>query len=161
MSAGEDRVTRTDVRSPVRGTVKQINLNTLGGVVRPGESILEIVPLDDTLLIEARIRPADIAFLHPGQKAMVKITAYDFSIFGGLEGVVEAISADTIEDDNGESFFKVKLRTQKNAITYRSEELPIIPGMTASIDILTGKKSVLAYLLKPILRAKQNALRER
>ncbi len=161
MSAGEDRVTRTDVRSPVRGTIKQINLNTIGGVVRPGESILEIVPLDDTLLIEARIRPADIAFLHPGQKAMVKITAYDFSIFGGLEGVVEAISADTIEDDNGESFFKVKLRTQKNAITYRNEELPIIPGMTASIDILTGKKSVLAYLLKPILRAKQNALRER
>ncbi len=161
MSAGEDRVTRTDVRSPVRGTIKQINLNTIGGVVRPGESILEIVPLDDTLLIEARIRPADIAFLHPGQKAMVKITAYDFSIFGGLEGVLEAISADTIEDDNGESFFKVKLRTQKNAITYRGEELPIIPGMTASIDILTGKKSVLDYLLKPILRAKQNALRER
>lgn len=161
MSAGEDRVTRTDVRSPVRGTIKQINLNTLGGVVRPGESILEIVPLDDTLLIEARIRPADIAFLHPGQKAMIKITAYDFSIFGGLEGVLEAISADTIEDDNGESFFKVKLRTQKNAISYRSEELPIIPGMTASIDILTGKKSVLAYLMKPILRAKQNALRER
>ncbi len=161
MSAGEDRVTRTDVRSPVRGTIKQINLNTLGGVVRPGESILEIVPLDDTLLIEARIRPADIAFLHPGQKAMIKITAYDFSIFGGLQGVLEAISADTIEDDNGESFYKVKLRTQNNAITYRGEELPIMPGMTASIDILTGKKSVLAYLLKPILRAKQNALRER
>ncbi|MBE0577680.1 MAG: HlyD family type I secretion periplasmic adaptor subunit [Desulfuromonadales bacterium] len=161
MSAGEDRVTRTDVRSPVRGTIKQINLNTIGGVVRPGESILEIVPLDDTLLIEARIRPADIAFLHPGQKAMIKITAYDFSIFGGLEGIVEAISADTIEEDNGESFFKVKLRTRKNALSYRGEDLPIIPGMTASIDILTGKKSVLAYLLKPILRAKQNALRER
>ncbi len=161
MSAGEDRVTRTDVRSPVRGTIKQINLNTIGGVVRPGESILEIVPLDDTLLIEARIRPADIAFLHPGQKAMIKITAYDFAIFGGLDGVLEAISADTIEDDDGESFYKVKLRTQKNAIAYRGEELPIMPGMTASIDILTGKKSVLAYLLKPILRAKQNALRER
>jgi adhesin transport system membrane fusion protein len=161
MSAGVDRVTRTDVRSPVRGTIKQINLNTIGGVVRPGESILEIVPLDDTLLIEARIRPADIAFLHPGQKAMIKITAYDFSIFGGLEGTVEAISADTIEEDNGESFFKVKLRTRKNALGYRGEDLPIIPGMTASIDILTGKKSVLAYLLKPILRAKQNALRER
>jgi adhesin transport system membrane fusion protein len=161
MSAGEDRVTRTDVRSPVRGTIKQINLNTIGGVVRPGESILEIVPLDDTLLIEARIRPADIAFLHPGQKAMVKITAYDFAIFGGLDGTLEAISADTIEDDDGESFYKVKLRTQKNAIAYRGEELPIMPGMTASIDILTGKKSVLAYLLKPILRAKQNALRER
>jgi adhesin transport system membrane fusion protein len=149
------------VRSPVRGTIKQINLNTIGGVVRPGESILEIVPLDDTLLVEARIRPADIAFLHPGQKAMIKITAYDFSLFGGLEGFLEAISADTIEEDNGESFFKVKLRTQKNAISYRGEDLPIIPGMTASIDILTGKKSVLAYLLKPILRAKQNALRER
>jgi adhesin transport system membrane fusion protein len=161
MSAGEDRVTRTDIRSPVRGTIKQINLNTIGGVVRPGESIMEIVPLDDTLLIEARIRPADIAFLHPGQKAMIKITAYDFSIFGGLDGVLEAISADTIEDDDGESFYKVKLRTQKNAISYRGEELPIMPGMTASIDILTGKKSVLAYLLKPILRAKQNALRER
>lgn len=161
MSAGEDRVTRTDVRSPVRGTIKQINLNTIGGVVRPGESILEIVPLDDTLLIEARIRPADIAFLHPGQKAMVKITAYDFSIFGGLEGVVEAISADTIEDEKDESFYKVKLRTKENAIRYRGEELPIIPGMTASIDILTGKKSVLSYLLKPILRMKQNALRER
>ena len=130
-------------------------------MVRPGESILEIVPLDDTLLIEARIRPADIAFLHPGQKAMIKITAYDFSIFGGLDGVLESISADTIEDDDGESFYKVKLRTQKNAIAYRGEELPIMPGMTASIDILTGKKSVLAYLLKPILRTKQNALRER
>jgi adhesin transport system membrane fusion protein len=161
MSAGKDRVTRTDVRSPVRGTIKQINLNTIGGVVRPGESILEIVPLDDTLLIEARIRPADIAFLHPGQKAMVKITAYDFSIFGGLEGVLEAISADTIEEDNGDSFFKVKLRTQKSAISYRGEDLPIIPGMTASVDILTGKKTILAYILKPILRAKQNALRER
>ena len=115
----------------------------------------------DTLLIEARIRPADIAFLHPGQKAMIKITAYDFSIFGGLEGVVEAISADTIEDEKGESFYKVKLRTRKNAISYRGDDLPIIPGMTASIDILTGKKSVLAYVLKPILRAKQNALRER
>ena len=161
MSAGEDRVTRTDVRSPVRGTIKQLNLNTIGGVVRPGESILEIVPLDDTLLIEARIRPADIAFLHPGQKAMVKITAYDFSIFGGLDGFVEAISADTIEDDNGESFFKVKLRTQKNAITYHNEELPIIPGMTVEADILTGKKTILAYLLKPVLRAKQYALTER
>ena len=161
LSAGNDRVTRTDIRSPVRGTIKQINLNTIGGVVRPGESILEIVPLDDTLLIEARVRPSDIAFLHPGQKAMVKITAYDFSIFGGLEGVLEAISADTIEEDDGESFYKVKLRTNKNAINYRGEELPIIPGMTASIDILTGKKSILAYLLKPILRSKQNALRER
>lgn len=161
MSAGEDRVTRTDVRSPVRGTVKQVNLNTLGGVVKPGEPIMEIVPLDDTLLVEARIRPADIAFLRPGQKAMVKITAYDFSIFGGLEGVVEAISADTILDDKGEHFYRVKLRTQTGTINYQGENLPIIPGMTASVDILTGEKSVLSYLLKPILKIKQNALRER
>ena len=161
MAAGEDRVTRTDVRSPVRGTVKQLLLSTVGGVVRPGESIMEIVPLDDTLLIEARIRPADIAFLHPGQKAMLKISAYDFSIFGGLEGYVEAISADTIEDERGESFYNVKLRTKTNTMIYRGESLPIIPEMTASVDILTGKKSVLAYLMKPILRMKQNALRER
>lgn len=161
LAAGQDRVTRTDVRSPVRGTVKQIVLNTVGGVVKPGEPIMEIVPLDDTLLIEANITPADIAFLHPGQKAMIKITAYDFSIFGGLEGVVEQISADTIENQKGESFYKVKLRTQASALIYRGEKLPIIPGMTASVDILTGKKSVLDYLLKPILKAKENALRER
>lgn len=161
LSAGQDRVKRTDVRSPVRGTVKQVILNTAGGVVKPGEPILEIVPLDDTLLIEANIKPADIAFLHPGQKAMVKITAYDFSIFGGLEGSVEQISADTIENQKGESFYKVKLRTKASAIVHRGEKLPIIPGMTASVDILTGKKSVLDYLLKPILKAKENALRER
>jgi len=162
MSAGEDRVTRTDVRSPVRGTVKQLHLNTLGGVVKPGEPIMEIVPLDETrLFIEARVRPADIAFLRPGQKAMIKITAYDFSIYGGLEGVVEAISADTIEDEKGEHFYKVKLRTQTGTLNYHGENLPIIPGMMASVDILTGKKSVLSYLLKPILKMKQNALRER
>ncbi|WP_290924336.1 HlyD family type I secretion periplasmic adaptor subunit [Halodesulfovibrio sp.] len=161
MTAGHDRVTRTDLRAPVRGTVKQIAANTLGGVIRPGDTILEIVPLDDTLLVEARVRPADIAFLHPGQKAMIKITAYDFSIYGGLEGSVEQISADTIEDKRGESFYLVKLRTKTNTIVYRGENLPIIPGMTTSVDILTGKKSVLDYLLKPILKAKQNALRER
>lgn len=161
MAAGHDRVTRTDLRAPVRGTVKQIAANTLGGVIRPGDTILEIVPLDDTLLIEARVRPADIAFLHPGQKAMIKITAYDFSIYGGLQGFVEQISADTIEDKRGDSFYLVKLRTKTNTIMYRGENLPIIPGMTTSVDILTGKKSVLDYLLKPILKAKQNALRER
>lgn len=161
MSAGEDRVTRTDVRSPVRGTVKQLNVTTVGGVLRPGEPIMEIVPLDDSLLIEARVRPADIAFLHPGQKAMVKISAYDFSTFGGIEGFVEAISADTIEEESGESFYKVKLRTKTNAMTYHGEDLPIIPGMTASVEIMTGTKSVLTYLTKPILRMKQNALRER
>jgi len=161
MSAGIDRVTRTDVRSPVKGIVKKIIINTLGGVVQPGESIMEVVPLDDTLLVEAEVKPADIAFLHPDQKAQVKITAYDFSIYGGLEGTVEHISADTIEDDRGENFYLVKVRTTKNAMEYRGERLPIIPGMTAQVDVLTGKKSVLDYLLKPILKAKQNALRER
>ncbi|QGY40203.1 HlyD family type I secretion periplasmic adaptor subunit [Pseudodesulfovibrio cashew] len=161
LSAGSDRVTRTDVRSPVKGIVKSIYINTLGGVVKPGQSIMEVVPLDDTLLVEAEIKPADIAFLHPGQKAKVKITAYDFSIYGGLEGTVEHISADTIENERGESFYLVKVRTTKSAMEYHGEKLPIIPGMTAQVDVLTGKKSVLDYLLKPILKAKQNALRER
>ncbi len=161
LSAGEDRVTRTEIRAPMRGTIKRINYNTIGGVIRPGETIIELVPLDDTLLIEARIRPADIAFLHPDQRAMVKITAYDFSIYGGLEAIVEQISADTIEDKRGEFFYLVKLRTKTNSLQYRGERLPIMPGMTATVDILTGEKSVLDYLLKPILKAKQNALRER
>ncbi|BCS88001.1 HlyD family type I secretion periplasmic adaptor subunit [Pseudodesulfovibrio sediminis] len=161
LSSGGDRVTRTDVRSPVRGIVKHIMINTVGGVIRPGEIIMEVVPLDDTLLVEARIKPSDIAFLHPGQKAMVKVTAYDFSIYGGLVGSVEQISADTIEDERGENFYIVKVRTQQNAMLYRGQRLPIIPGMTASVDVLTGEKSVLDYLLKPILKAKQNALRER
>ncbi|WP_419786991.1 HlyD family type I secretion periplasmic adaptor subunit [Pseudodesulfovibrio sp.] len=161
LAAGGDRVTRTDVRSPVKGVVKHILINTLGGVVKPGESIMEVVPLDDSLLVEANVKPSDIAFLHPQQKAKVKITAYDFSIYGGLDGTVENISADTIQNEKGESFYLVKVRTKSNSITYRGESLPIMPGMTAQVDILTGKKSVLDYLLKPILKARQNALRER
>lgn len=161
LAFGGDRTKRMDVRAPMRGTVKRILINTVGGVIKPGENVIELVPLDDTLLIEARIKPTDIAFLHPNQKAVTKITAYDFSIYGGLEAEVEQISADTIEDKKGETYYLVKLRTKKNAIVYRGESLPIIPGMTASVDILTGKKSVLDYLLKPILKARQNALRER
>nr|WP_285907340.1 HlyD family type I secretion periplasmic adaptor subunit [Pseudodesulfovibrio sp. SB368] len=161
LASGGDRVTRTDVRSPVRGIIKHILINTLGGVVQPGKSIMEVIPLDDTLLVEAQIKPSDIAFLHPGQEAQVKITAYDFSIYGGLDGTVEHISADTIQNEKGESFYVVRVRTENNAMTYHGKRLPIIPGMTAQVDILTGKKSVLDYLLKPILKAKQNALRER
>ncbi len=161
LAAGGDRVTRTELRSPVRGTVKQIYINTVGGVVKPGEAIMEIVPLDDTLLVEARVRPADVAFLHPGQKAMVKVSAYDFSIYGGLEAELEQISADTIEDKRGDFYYLVKVRTRKNSIVYRKEHLPIIPGMVTTVDILTGKKTVLDYILKPILKARQNALRER
>lgn len=163
--ADKDRLTRTTVRSPVYGIVKQIKTTTIGGVVQPGSDLLEIVPLDDTLLIEAKIRPSDIGFIHPGQKAIVKITAYDFSIYGGLEGVVEHISADTIIDEKTdkkeESYYIVKVRTEKNYLGTEKKPLPIIPGMQATVDILTGQKSVLQYLLKPIIKAKQSALRER
>jgi adhesin transport system membrane fusion protein len=161
MGAESDRLKRTDVRSPVRGTVKQLLVTTVGGVVQPGEDLVEIVPLEDTLLVEAQIRPADIAFVRPGQAATVKITAYDFSIYGGLEGVVEDISADTIEDERGESFFRMRVRTADNTLQKGDEPLPIIPGMTTQVDVLTGEKTVLDYLLKPFLKAKQRALRER
>lgn len=161
ITAEADRVHRTEVRSPVRGTIKRLLITTVGGVVQPGADLVEIVPLEDTLLIEARIRPADIAFLHPGQPATVKVTAYDFSIYGGLEGVVEDISADTITDDKGESFYRVRVRTESSALERAGEPLPIIPGMTTQVDILTGQKTVMDYLLKPILRAKERALRER
>ena len=161
LSAGRDRVTRTELRAPVRSTVKQIYISTVGGVVKPGEPIMDLVPLDDTLVVEAKVKPQDVAFLRPGQEVMVKVSAYDFSIYGGIEGKLESISADTIEDKRGEHFYLVKVRTQKNAIVHHNEYLPIIPGMVVTADILIGKKTVLDYLLKPILKAKQNALRER
>lgn len=162
--ADKDRLSRTTVKSPVYGIVKQLKVNTIGGVVQPGSDIIEIVPLDDSLLIEAKIKPANIGFIHPGQEAMVKITAYDFSIYGGLPGVVEQISADTIVDETDkkdESYYVVKVRTNKNHLGTKANPLPIIPGMQATVDILTGEKSVLQYILKPIIKAKQSALRER
>lgn len=161
VAAGEDRVRRTEVRSPVRGTIKELKFNTIGGVIQPGDPIIEITPLDDTLLVEARIRPADIAFLRPDLPAMVKITAYDFSIFGGLEGRVEQISADTITDERGESFYRVRVRTDETSLGTADNPLAIIPGMTAQIDVITGEKTVLDYLMKPILKARNEALRER
>lgn len=161
ISAGGDRVKRTELRAPVRGTVKQIYVNTVGGVVKPGEPIMDLVPLDDTLLVEARVTPRDVAFLRPGQDVVVKVSAYDFSIYGGLEGKLESISADTIEDKRGDFHYLVKVRTPETAIYHNNEVLPIIPGMMVTADILIGKKTVLDYLLKPILKAKQNALRER
>ena len=158
----EDRVTRTRVLSPVKGTIKRLKVTTIGGVIQPGMDLVEIVPLEDQLLIEAEIRPADIAFLHPGQKAMVKLTAYDFSIYGGLEAELEHISADTItNEDDGENYYIIRLRTDKNYLEKNGEKLNIIAGMTADVDILTGKKSVLDYILKPILKARARALRER
>jgi len=161
IAADADLVQRTEVRSPVRGTIKQLFVNTVGGVIQPGEDLVEIVPLEDTLLVEAKVRPADIAFLRPGQAATVKVTAYDFSIYGGLDAVVEDISADTITDEEGERFYRIRVRTTEGTLDRAGAPLPIIPGMTTEVDILTGEKTVMDYLLKPILRAQQTALRER
>ncbi|MFQ5618005.1 MAG: HlyD family type I secretion periplasmic adaptor subunit [Rhodospirillales bacterium] len=159
--AAKDRVLRTDIRSPVKGIVKKMNIRTIGGVVSPGMNLMEVVPLDDTLLVEARVLPADVAFLKPGQDATVKLTAYDFSIYGGLKAKLERISADTIVDERGDSYYQIIVRTDKNELVHRGKVLPIIPGMVASIDILTGRKTVLDYLLKPILKARDRALTER
>ena len=157
----QDRVSRTTVTSPVKGIIKQLKINTIGGVVQPGSDMLEIVPLEDNLLIEARVRPQDVAFLHPGQKAMVKLNAYDYTIYGGLKANLELISADTIIDKDGRSFYLIQVRTDKNHLGSDEHPLLIIPGMVATVDIITGKKSVLDYLLKPILKARAEALRER
>ncbi len=157
----QDRVRRTSVTSPVKGTIKTLNVNTVGGIVQPGMDLVEIVPLEDTLLVEARIEPKDIGFLRPGLEAMVKFTAYDFTIYGGLVGEVEKISADSIQDDEGNTFFLATIRTRESFLGAEQAPLRIIPGMQAGVDIITGKKTVLDYLLKPILRAKQGALRER
>jgi len=154
-----DKVKQSSIRSPVKGTVKRLLVNTVGGVVQPGKDMIEIVPLEDALLLEARVQPRDIAFLRPGQPAMVKFTAYDFSIYGGLEGTLEHIGADTVTDDKGNAFYIVRVRTNRPG--FGDANLPIIPGMVAEVDILTGKKSVLAYLLKPVLRAKSVAMTER
>lgn len=164
-TAALDRVTRTAVRSPMRGTVKRLKVTTVGGVVQPGMDLVEVVPLEDTLLVEARVQPQDIAFLHPGQRAMVKLTAYDSTIYGALEAKLEHISADSItqeDKDGGErSFFLIRVRTLDHGYLKDGESLPIIPGMTATVDVLTGRKSVLHYLLRPIARAQERALRER
>ncbi|AGF78285.1 type I secretion membrane fusion protein, HlyD family [Desulfocapsa sulfexigens DSM 10523] len=156
-----DRLDRTAVVSPVRGIVNQIFINTVGGVIQPGMNLIEIVPLEDTLLVEAKIKPSDIAFLSPNLKATVKFTAYDFTLYGGLEAKVEHISADSIVDKQGNSYYLVNVRTTKNYLGTKNAPLPIIPGMVASVDILTGKKRVLTYLMRPILRAQSLALRER
>lgn len=153
-----DRVKLAEVRSPVRGTVNRLHTNTVGGVVQPGDNVLEIVPIDDTLLLETRVLPKDIAFLRPGQTAQVKFTAYDFTIYGGLEGHVEQIGADTITDEKGDAHYIVKVRTDTSSL---GQEMPIIPGMLADVHILTGKRTVLQFLLKPILRARANAFTER
>lgn len=164
--ATRDRMDRTVIRSPVYGKVVKLNVNTLGSVIKPGSDIVEILPLEDTLLIEADVKPEDIAFIHPNQKAVIKFSAYDFSIYGGLDAKVSYISGDTIRKEEGrdreEEYYKVLLVTEKNYLgDGQQESLPIIPGMLVTVDVLTGEKTIMDYLLKPFVRARYEALRER
>ncbi|MBF0587845.1 MAG: HlyD family type I secretion periplasmic adaptor subunit [Magnetococcales bacterium] len=161
LTGDADIIKRAEVLSPVLGTVKEIKLTTIGQVVQPGEPLMEIVPHDDSMMIEAKIRPGDIAFIHPGQKATVKITAFDYAIYGGLNGELTKIGADTVIDENGEGFYKITVSTKGFLHDKEGKPLPIIPGMIAEVDILTGQKTVLEYMMKPILRAQHKALRER
>ena len=163
----KDVLSRTIIRAPVRGTIKDIHFNTVGGVIQPGEHILSLVPLEDQLLVEAKIKPADVAFLHPGLPATVKITAYDYSIYGGLHGKVQQISPDTLQDKEkqaggkpDDTYYQVMVLTDSSALHAKGKNLPIIPGMVARVEIKTGEKTILDYLLKPILKVKE-AFRER
>lgn len=168
MGAREDVVKRTTIKAPVKGTVKNIRANTIGGVIQQGADIMEIVPLEDQLLIEAKIKPSDVAFIRPMLPATVKISAYDYGIYGGLKGTVEHLSPDTLRDDEkarqgargDTSYYRLLVRTDKASLSAGDKEFPIIPGMTATVEIRTGEKSVLSYLLKPVLKARE-AFRER
>jgi membrane fusion protein, adhesin transport system len=170
--ARADSAQRTEIRSPMRGTVKSIRTSTIGGVIQQGQEIMQIVPHDDTLLVEAYVKPADVAFLRPGQAAIVKLSAYDFSIYGGLDATVEFISPDTLRDDrrgnlaaadsdDTGAFYRVLVRTRETSLRRPDGmELPIIPGMTATVEMLAGRKTVLQYLMKPLNRASEG-MRER
>ena len=160
--SAQDKVTKALILSPVVGTVKTIHINTLGGVIKPGQTIAEIVPTEDRLMVEAKIKPRDIGFIYPGLPAVVKITAYDFARYGGLTGTVEHISADTTQDEEGNSFYLIRVRTDASSIKNKNqEEMPIIPGMMTNVDVITGKRTILEYILNPLLRANEAALRER
>jgi adhesin transport system membrane fusion protein len=165
IKGAKDKVRRTELRSPVYGIVNKLNVSTVGAVMQPGANVMDIVPLDDTLLVEGRIRPQDIAFVRPNQDAVVKITAYDSSVYGSLKGKVERISADTIQEEGknekAETFYRVTVRTDKNHLGTDQHPLPIIPGMVATVEILTGEKTVLDYILKPARLLREEALRER
>jgi adhesin transport system membrane fusion protein len=159
--AVEDRLARTAVRSPLSGIVKSMKVTTVGGVIQPGMDVMEIVPVEGILIIEAKVRPGDVGFLRPGQSALVKISAYDFSIYGGLEAVVENITADSITNEKNDSWYLVRVRTEKSSLGSPEKPLTIIPGMLATVNIRTGEKSLLSYLLKPVIKARSNALTER
>jgi adhesin transport system membrane fusion protein len=167
IKSAQDKVRRTELRAPVYGIVNKISVSTVGAVVQPAASLMEIVPLDVTLLVEGRIRPQDIAFIRPDQDAVVKISAYDSNVYGSLKGKVERISADTLAEDKSagpeknETFYRVMVRTDKNHLGTTEHPLPIIPGMVATIEVLTGEKTVLDYLIKPARLLRDEALREK
>ncbi|KQU64011.1 HlyD family type I secretion periplasmic adaptor subunit [Aminobacter aganoensis] len=157
-----DRVARTDIRSPVDGIVNTLDVNTLGAFVQPGAVVAGIVPTSETLLVEARVSPRDVAFIRPDQKALIKVSAYDFSVFGGLDGKVQNITADSLVDQNtGEPYYQVRVSTDRSALERDGKSYSIIPGMISTVEIITGRKTILNYLLKPINKARDEALRER
>jgi adhesin transport system membrane fusion protein len=157
----KDQVLRTDVRSPMNGIIQKLYVHTVSGVVKPAQDLVEIVPLDNQLILEVKIKPSDIAFIHEGIKAIVKFSAFDFSIYGGLEGKVIQMNPDTIKDKEGNQFYLIRIKTNTNTFKHNGKNMKIIPGMTVSVDILTGKKTVMDYILKPIIKAKQYTFTER
>ncbi len=160
-SALADQVTRTVIKSPINGIVQKLYVNTVGGVIKPGDNLIEIVPTEGGLLVEAKVKPSDIAFLYPGQKAVVKVTAYDFSIYGSLEGTVSTISPNTETDEKENVYYIVRIQTNKKYLGSKEKPLKIIPGMMVNVDVITGQKTILEYILKPILKAKQYTFTER
>jgi adhesin transport system membrane fusion protein len=156
----QDKVMRTRIRAPVDGVISELLVTSVGEVVQPGSDMVKIVPVDESLVLETKIVPSDIGFIYPGLKARVKFTAYDFAVYGGLDGTVERVSADTITDEQGNSFYLARIKTDKNHLGSAQSPLFLMAGMTASVDIIVGKHTVLDYLLKPIIKAKELALRE-
>ncbi|UJW87762.1 HlyD family type I secretion periplasmic adaptor subunit [Devosia sp. SL43] len=162
LRGAQDRVARTDIRSPVDGTINRIEVNTIGAVVQGGARLLDVVPKSDFLLVEARLKPSDVAFVIGGQQARIKFSAYDFSVYGGIDGEVTNVSADSIVDESTrETYYVVTIRAEQTSLNYRGDELLILPGMVSTVDIITGKHSILQYLLKPINKVFQDALVER
>jgi adhesin transport system membrane fusion protein len=156
------RLGRMELRSPVDGVVNDVQITTIGGFVQAGEKVMEVVPVGERLLVETRVKPSDIAFIKVGDRAVVKVTAYDFSTYGGLDGRVVHVSADSIYDEaTKEAFFNVIVETERSYLMSAGRRLPITPGMMTDTQIITGRKSILSYLLKPVLSARSNALRER
>ena len=162
LRGAQGKLGRTEIRSPVDGVVNDVQVTTIGGYVQPGQKIMEVVPLGEKLLVETRVKPSDIAFIKVGDRALVKVTAYDFSTYGGLDGRVVQVSADSIYDEaKKEAYFTVIVETDKSFLTAAGHKLPIGPGLMTDTQIITGRKSILTYLLKPVLKARSDALRER